>query len=189
MASDADLAAAAVERAFAGQAGVPGAEVATQSYRHDGAEALRHMFAVASSLDSQVIGEPQVLGQIKEAHRLSQVAAAVGGQLEAALPAAYAAARRVRRETGIAEQPVSIAAVVVDLAREIHGDLSRARGLLIGPGEIGELVIEQFRRAGLGGLTVAQGSPRRARADRQAYDADRLTWPSWPRGSPPPTWS
>ena len=114
-----------------------------------GAEALRHIFAVAASLDSQVIGEPQVLGQVKEAHRLAQAAGLVGGSLEEALQAAYAAAKRVRSETGLAEQPVSIAAVVVGLARQLHGDLARARGLLIGPGEMGDLVIEQLRRAGL----------------------------------------
>src|SRR5262249_23317566 len=79
------MAAPGVETAFAGQAGVPREEVAAQSYRLAGVEALRHIFAVAASLDSQVIGEPQVLDQVREAHRLSEVAGLMGGQLDDAL--------------------------------------------------------------------------------------------------------
>jgi glutamyl-tRNA reductase len=179
---DPDSAAAAVETAFAGQAGVPREEVAAQSYRLAGAEALRHIFAVAASLDSQVIGEPQVLGQVKEAHRLSEAAGLMGGQLDDALQAAYVAAKRVRNETGLAEQPISIAAVVVGLARQLHGDLARVRGLLIGSGEMGELVIEQLRRAGLGGLTVAHGSARRAALIAKRYEAHHMSLDELPAG-------
>src|SRR5262249_61248235 len=110
------------------QAGVPREEVAPQSYRLAGAEALRHIFAVAASLDSQVIGEPQVLGQVKEAHRLSEAAGLMGGQLDDALQAAYVAAKRVRSETGLAEQPVSIAAGVVGLARQLPRQLAPVAG-------------------------------------------------------------
>ena len=130
VASDVEATTAAVCAAFAGQAGVPSEEVAAQSYRLTGGEALRHIFAVAASLDSQVIGEPQVLGQVKEAHRLSAAAGLMGGNLDEVLQAAYAVAKRVRSETGLAEQPVSIAAVVVGLARQLHGDLKRAQGIL-----------------------------------------------------------
>lgn len=172
---DPEAAAAAVRSAFAGQAGVPEEEVAAQSYRLAGVEALRHIFAVAASLDSQVIGEPQVLGQVKEAHRLAQAAGLAGGRLEEALQAAYATAKRVRSETGLAEQPVSIAAVVVGLARQLHGDLARARGLLIGPGEMGDLVIEQLRRAGLGGVSVAHPSARRAELIARRYGGHHMT--------------
>jgi len=172
--SDIEGVSAAVGAAFAGQAGVPAQEVAAQSYRLTGGEALRHIFAVAASLDSQVIGEPQVLGQVKEAHRLSAAAGLMGGSLDEALQAAYAAAKRVRSETGLAEQPVSIAAVCVGLARQLHGDLKRAQGLLIGPGEMGDLVIEQLRRAGLRGLTVAHPSARRAEAIARRYEAHHV---------------
>jgi glutamyl-tRNA reductase len=182
VAGNADAAAAAVESAFAGQAGVPRQEVAAQSYRLAGPEALRHIFAVAASLDSQVIGEPQVLGQVKEAHRLSQDAGLMGGSLEAALQAAYATAKRVRSETGLAEQPVSIAAVVVGLARQLHGELGRARGLLIGAGEMGDLVIEQLRRAGLGGVTVIHASARRAALMAKRYGAHHMSLEELPAG-------
>jgi glutamyl-tRNA reductase len=180
--SDVEGATRAVGAAFARQAGVPADEVAAQSYRLTGAEALRHIFAVAASLDSQVIGEPQVLGQVKEAHRLSQAAGLMGGDLDEALQAAYSVAKRVRSETGLAEQPVSIAAVVVGLARQLHGDLKRAQGLLIGPGEMGDLVIEQLRRAGLRGLAVAHPSPRRAAAIARRYEAHHMTMEELPAG-------
>ena len=180
--SDIEGVSAAVGAAFARQAGVPAEEVAAQSYRLTGGEALRHIFAVAASLDSQVIGEPQVLGQVKEAHRLSAAAGLMGGSLDEALQAAYAAAKRVRSETGLAEQPVSIAAVCVGLARQLHGDLKRAQGLLIGPGEMGDLVIEQLRRAGLRGLTVAHPSARRAEAIARRYEAHHMTLAELPAG-------
>ena len=175
IAADPEAAAAAVRQAFAGQARVPEQEVAAQSYMFAGAEALRHVFAVAASLDSQVIGEPQVLGQVKEAHRLAQAAGLAGGRLEEALQAAYATAKRVRSETGLAEQPISIAAVVVGLARQLHGDLARARGLLIGTGEMGDLVVEQLRRAGLGGVAIAHPSARRAELAARRYGGHHLT--------------
>jgi glutamyl-tRNA reductase len=180
--SDIEAATSAVGAAFACQAGVPAQEVAAQSYRLAGGEALRHIFAVAASLDSQVIGEPQVLGQVKEAHRLSAAAGLIGGDLDEALQAAYAVAKRVRSETGLAEQPVSIAAVVVGLARQLHGDLNRAQGLLIGPGEMGDLVIEQLRRAGLHGLAVAHPSARRAAAIARRYEAHHMTLDELPAG-------
>ena len=180
--ADAEAAAAAVGAAFAGQAGVPAEEVAAQSYRLTGGEALRHIFAVAASLDSQVIGEPQVLGQVKEAHRLSVSAGLMGGSLDEALRAAYAAAKRVRRETGLAEQPVSIAAVVVGLARQLTGDLRRAQGLLIGPGEMGDLIVEQLRRAGLRELSVAHPSARRAAVIARRYVAHHMALSELPSG-------
>lgn len=124
-------------------------------YVHRGAAALRHLFSVASALDSLVIGEPQVAGQLRAAHRVASEAGLVGGALEAAFQAAYVAARRVRRETTIALRPVSMAAAAVELAREVHGDLDRSTVLLIGPAEIGELMAEHFRRVGVRQLLVS----------------------------------
>jgi glutamyl-tRNA reductase len=138
-----------------------GGDVATAFHRHEGKAALKHLFAVASALDSLVIGEPQVLGQVKAAHRLAAELGLAGAGLETAFAAAYAAARRVRRETRIAERPVSIAAAALQLARDIHGDLARCSTLLLGAGEMGELMAEQFRRAGLAQLVVC-GPPARA---------------------------
>ena len=151
----------------AARLGVADGAVAAALYRFEGAAALKHLFAVASALDSQVIGEPQVLGQLKAAHRAAAEQGLVGEALEAALDAAYAAARRVRRETKIAQGPVSLAAAALSLARDIHGDLAARAALLIGPSEMGELMAEQFKRAGLSHLVVCGPPERASRVARQ----------------------
>jgi glutamyl-tRNA reductase len=133
-------------------------------YRHAGNAALRHLFAVAGALDGLVVGEPQVLGQVKDAHRLAVELGLAGAELEGVFAAAFAAARRVRRETRIAERPVSIAAAALQLARDIHGELARCGALLLGPGEMGELMTEQFRRAGLAHVVVCGPAARAERA-------------------------
>lgn len=165
IAGDPARAAASFAALLARRGGAGAAAVQAALYRHEGDAALRHLFAVASALDSLVIGEPQVLGQVKEAHRLAAGLGLAGAELEAVFAAAYAAARRVRRETRIAEQPVSIAAAALQLARDIHGELRRCRALLIGPGEMGELMAEQFLRAGLAHVVVCGPA---ARAERTA---------------------
>ena len=162
--SDAERGSAALAALLAAQTGMPREVVARALYCHQGEVALRHLFAVASALDSFVIGEPQVLGQVKAAHRLAAELGLAGGSLEAVFAAAYAAARRVRRETRIAERPVSIAAAALQLARDIHGELARCSALvLLGPGEMGELIAERFHHAGLQRLVVCGAPPRAAR--------------------------
>ncbi len=159
---DTGAAAQAITRILAERAGVDAAEAGL--YTLEGAEALRHLFAVAASLDSLVIGEPQVLGQIKASHRIAQAAEMIGGELERYLQAAYAAAKRVRSETTIGERPVSIAAAAVGVAREILGDLGERSGLVVGVGEMGELVARQLQDAGLARLVVSHRSAVRAEA-------------------------
>ncbi|HEY0522134.1 MAG TPA: glutamyl-tRNA reductase [Stellaceae bacterium] len=146
------------------RAALPDAAILPLLYVEAGSAAVRHLFAVASALDSLVIGEPQILGQMKAAHRAAADAGMVGGALEAALGAAYGAAKRVRSETRIAERPVSIAAAALQLARDVHGPLDRCTALLLGPSEMGELMAEQLRRAGLGRLVVAGPAAGRAAA-------------------------
>ena len=126
--------------------------------------ATRTNRVVAASLSSAIVGEPQVLGQLKAAHRLARDAGMVGSELEGALQAAYAAAKRVRSETEIAAGPVSIVASAVELAREVHGDLSRLAGLLVGTGDMGQLMAEALLKAGLGRITVAAPQVKRAEA-------------------------
>jgi glutamyl-tRNA reductase len=155
---------------MAERAGIAPAELAGQLYVHWDAEAVRHVFTVTASLDSQVIGEPQVLGQVKAGHRIAREAAMTGTNLEALLQAAYAAAKRVRSETAIGERPVSIAAAAVQLARDLHGDLGRCAGLLIGAGEMGELVAGELLAGGLSDLTVIHPTEARAQALARALD-------------------
>ena len=135
-------------------------------YTMQGLQALRHAFTVTSALDSLIIGEPQVPGQVKAAARLARAAGTMGPNLEGVLDAALSAAKRVRSETAIGEGPVSIAAAACQLARDLHGDLSNRRALLVGAGDMGELVAESLLAAGLGHLDVT--APRSSRAEAVA---------------------
>lgn len=163
-----DLAAAArgIKETMAAHGGVAPGDLDGQAYVLADEDAVRHIFAVAASLDSLVVGEPQVLGQVKASHRLSRELGMVGAELEAVLQAAYGAAKRVRSETAIGERPVSIAAAAQQIARDLHGDLGRCSALLIGGGEMGELIVRELRAAGLGHLVVTH--PNDARADAVA---------------------
>lgn len=141
-------------------------ELAPHLHLLSGAAAVRHLFAVTASLNSLVVGEPHVLGQVKASHEQARRAGMVGGELEATMQAAYEVAKRVRSETGIAQRPVSIAAAAVELARDLHGSLGRCRGLLLGTGEIGLLLAETLRASGLEDLIVIH--PQDARAEAAA---------------------
>lgn len=162
----------AVLSALAARAGLDAASVREGFYTFTGAEALRQLFAVAASLDSHVIGEPQVLGQLKESHRIARAAGMVGGELEGLLQTAYRVAKRVRSETGIGEGAVSIATAAVEVARDIHGGLGDHAGLVVGIGDMGELVARQLRQAGLGRLAVTHRSAGRAEALAHRLEAN-----------------
>jgi len=117
-------------------------------YHMSGGAAARQIFAVASSLDSQIIGEPQVLGQVKESHRQSQSHGMIGPELDTVLQAAYNVAKRVRTETDVGRRPVSIAAAAAQLVRDIHGDMSRTTVLVLGLGDMANIVGDHLRDAG-----------------------------------------
>jgi len=151
---------------------VPGlkAEAGRQFYTLAGDDAARHIFAVAASLDSQVIGEPQVLGQVKAGHQRAKAAGMVGPELDGAVQAAFAVAKKIRSETAIGEAPVSMAAAAVQVARDLHGELTKRSALLLGDGEMGELIAGQLRGAGLGRLTVSLPSAGRSQAAARRLD-------------------
>ena len=127
-------AAQSVREFFASRA--PGAGVSECLYEHRNEAAVRHLFRVAASLDSMVVGEPQILGQVKEAFAAARTAGTVGPALSRTLDKALAAAKRVRSETGIATGAVSVASIAVDLATQIFGDLKGRRMLLVGAGKM-----------------------------------------------------
>ncbi|WNJ99599.1 glutamyl-tRNA reductase [Thalassospiraceae bacterium LMO-JJ14] len=156
MSGDSDRDQGIIVDAFSQHAGLPNDEVTSAMKCHMGTEAVRHLFRVASSLESVVVGEPQVLGQVKACHRMARDHGAVSGDLERLLQSAYSAAKRVRTETAIGERPVSIAAVAVGIAREVHGRLEDTRALLIGTGDMGEVIAEELQRGGLGVLSVCE---------------------------------
>ncbi len=174
-ADDPAAAAARVQGFLAARAGVAPAALTGQIYALTGAEAVRHLFAVASALDSLVIGEPHVLGQVKAAHRLCREAALSGPDLEACLQAAYTAAKRVRTETSVAAGPVSVASSAAQTARDLFGDLTGIRVLYAAGGaEMGDLVVENLLAAGAQDLRVTARRANRADALARAWQAHVL---------------
>ena len=164
MAEDPDAAIEAVRLVLAARAGEDPEEIAPQLETLTGDEAVRRIFAVAASLESQVIGETQVLGQVREGHRLATRNGMVGPALESLLQSAYVAAKRVRNETEIGERSVTLASGAVQIARDLHGDLSGSTGLILGLGDMGDLIGGQLRLAGLA-RTVLTGPSRRTEAE------------------------
>jgi glutamyl-tRNA reductase len=133
-----------------------GRELHAVVYRYADAEAIRHAFRVASSLESMVIGEPQILGQVKEAYQAAEEAGTLGSALNALRNRTLAAAKRVRTETGIGRNAVSVSYVAVELARKIFGELKDKNVLLVGAGKMSELAAKHLVRSG-GRATVLGG--------------------------------
>ncbi|MBO6559375.1 MAG: glutamyl-tRNA reductase [Nisaea sp.] len=140
-------------------------------YRHVGGDAVAHLFRVAASLDSQVIGEPQILGQMRAGHRLARSLKSSGPLIDATMSAAFEAARQVRRETRIAEGPVSIAAAALAVAKDVHGALDSTKALLLGAGELGLILAEQLRDGHGTPVTVIDRIDRRAQATAKSLEA------------------
>ncbi|HXK25769.1 MAG TPA: glutamyl-tRNA reductase [Myxococcota bacterium] len=140
-------------------------------YEYRDGEAMRHVMRVAAALDSMVVGEPQILGQIKDAYRAAVECGASGPILDRLYQRAFATAKRVRTDTRIAEGPLSVARVAVALARQIFEDMTGKHALLIGAGEMAELALGALRDAGLASLAIANRSAERAAQLAVAYGA------------------
>jgi glutamyl-tRNA reductase len=125
-------------------------------------EAVRHLFRVASSLDSMVVGEPQILGQVKESYTIAREVGAVSSQLDPLLQRAFTVAKKVRNETQIGSSSVSIASVAVDLARNIFGSLQGKTVLLVGAGKMSELAARHLIQQGAANILVANRTQSRA---------------------------
>ena len=143
--------------------GLDHALLAPHIYQHRDQQAVRHLFRVAASLDSMVVGEPQILGQVKEAFAAARAAGTVSGQLEHLLQSAFAAAKRVRTETAIGSNSVSIASVAVELARKIFGSLQGRTVFLVGAGKMSELAARHLVQQGAGAILVTNRTLERAR--------------------------
>lgn len=145
------------------QFGIEKSELAPHIYEHHDQEAVRHLFRVAASLDSMVVGEPQILGQVKEAFAAARAAGTVSSQLEHLLQSAFAAAKKVRTETSIGSNSVSIASVAVELARKIFGSLQGRTVFLVGAGKMSELAARHLVQQGAGAILVTNRTLERAR--------------------------
>jgi len=141
---------------------IPHEDVSKHLYSFRNVEAIRHIFRVASSLDSMVLGEPQILGQVKEAFRMAADAGTVGMHLSALMNRAFAVAKKVRSETGISQSAVSISYAAVELARKIFGDLSGKTVMIIGASKMGELAAKHLKRNGVSSVLVTNRTFERA---------------------------
>jgi glutamyl-tRNA reductase len=149
--------------------GLDPALLAPHLYEHRDQDAVSHLFRVAASLDSMVVGEPQILGQVKEAFAVARAAGTIGGQLEHLLQSTFTAAKRVRTETEIGSNSVSIASVAVELARKIFGSLQGRTVFLVGAGKMSELAARHLVQQGAGAILVTNRTLERARHMAEAF--------------------
>ena len=143
-------------------------------YCHRDQQAVRHIMCVASGLDSLVLGEPQIFGQIKSAYAVGREAGTVATHLNQVFQSAFVAAKRVRSETAIGQNPVSVAYASVSLAEQIFSDLKKVNALLIGAGETIELVARHLRDKQISSITVANRTLSRAQELAADFSADAI---------------
>jgi len=141
---------------------IPADSISKHLYSYTNAEAIRHLFRVTASLDSMMVGEPQILGQVKEAYRLASDAGTIGSSLSPLLDRAFAVAKRVRAETGISQSAVSISYAAVELAKKIFGDLTGKTVMIIGASKMGELAAKHLKRNGVASVLVTNRTFERA---------------------------
>jgi glutamyl-tRNA reductase len=156
-----------------------GKDLSSHLYEHSGKAVAKHAFRVAASLDSLVVGEPQILGQVKDAFTAAEGAGTIGALLGRCMHRAFAVAKRVRTETGIAAGAVSVSSIACELAKSIFGELTGRRVVLVGAGEMSEAAAKALAQQGTL-LTVVNRNQERARAVAQtcggeARDFDKLS--------------
>jgi len=154
------------------QHGVDPVEISEPLYTHFEGDACRHLFAVAAGLDSMVIGEPQILSQVRQAHRRAAAEGAAGPGVTAVFHAAARAGRRVRAETGLGAAPDAFARAGAGLAEEELGGLAGKRAVVVGAGQMAALAVKQLRQRGLASVRVLNRSPERARLIAERSSAE-----------------
>jgi glutamyl-tRNA reductase len=143
--------------------GIPLPQLQSVLYRYEDEDAVRHLFRVACSLDSMILGEPQILGQLKSCYSTAVDVQTVGSFLNSLLQSAFHIAKRVRSETSIGEYPVSVSSAAVELVRKIFGDLQKNSILIVGAGKMGEAAVTSLAAIGAKALYVTNRSPEAAR--------------------------
>ncbi|QFU74812.1 glutamyl-tRNA reductase [Halioglobus maricola] len=149
-------------------------ELRSAAYHYEAEDALAHIVQVASGLDSMVLGEPQIFGQLKSAYAVGAEAGTVGRELGRLFPRVFSIAKKVRTDTAIGENPVSVAYAAVDLAGHIFSDLSKCNALLVGAGETIELVTRHLIDAGVKDIVIANRTLGRARELAQQFGAEAV---------------
>ncbi len=167
---------AALPGFLAREHGVPEPALAGHLYTHTDREAVRHLFRVAASLDSMVVGEPQILGQMKEQYAAAAAAGASGQILHRCFHRSFSVAKRIRSETAVAEKAVSIGSAAVELSRGIFDRLADKSALLLGAGTMGEVTARQLLAHGVGSVMVANRTFDRAIDVARVLGATPVPW-------------
>jgi len=165
-----------IESMIAARAGIDMASLSQHAYSSHGAACARHLFRVTSGLESMVLGEAEIAGQIRRSYDSARAAALCGPMLHALFQRAIACGKDVRTRTGLGDHKLSVASVAVDLARQVHGDLSKARLLLVGAGETAELAARYLTSAGVRTISVVNRSDERAVTLAAAVGGTALAW-------------
>lgn len=156
--------------------GVPLPELTSHFYTHRHGEAVRHLFRVAASLDSLIIGEGQIAGQVKKAYEIAQACASAGPLLHALFQHARLVAKRVRSETGISKGHVSVSSAAVDYVRLVFDHFADKTVLVIGAGKMGELTLKHLKDLRPHKILVTNRSPDKAQAVARGCGGEALTW-------------
>ncbi len=155
-------------------------------YHHYDREAVRHLYRVAAGLDSMMVGEAEILGQVREAYRVAHEQGATGPVLNRLFQGALEVGKRVRTETQLGSRPMSVASAGVKLAERIFGKLGERSALVLGAGTISEQVIGQLRDRGIARLFVMNRSKERANSLAKQYGGEVMAWGDWERSLPAP---
>ena len=175
-AGDAATAAAACRRHLIADRGAVASVVEPAMHEHAQVAAIRHVFEVAAALDSLVVGEAQILGQLKAAYGVAHRAGAIGPVLGRCVERAFGVAKRVRNETAIGRGAANVSTVAVDLAGRVFGDLGGKRVLVVGAGKMSTLAARHLHHAGVAEITVTNRSAARADSLAAAVDGVARPW-------------
>lgn len=146
-------------------------------FLHPNQEAVRHVLRVASGLDSLILGEPQILGQIKDAYTAASEAGTLGGELDRLFQHTFSVAKQIRTDTAIGASPVSVAFAAVSLAKQIFSQLDQHTALLIGAGETIELAARHLHQSNIGRMIIANRTVENAHALAEEFGAYAITLP------------
>lgn len=160
---------------------LPAEQIRPHLYSHVDHDAARHLFRVSSGLDSMVVGEPQILGQIKEAYGVAASLRTAGPLLNKLFHWAFGVGKRVRRETALAEGAVSVSFAAVSLARKIFGDLQGRRVLVVGAGEMGKLTAIHLKAQGVASIAIASRTASHAEQLAEQVGGHVIAWADWPQ--------
>jgi glutamyl-tRNA reductase len=142
--------------------GLPEQEFRSAWFAHEGLEAVRHACRVAAGLDSMVVGEPQVLGQLKDAYQMAAQSGAAAGRLRQLFEQVFSVAKKIRTKTGVGQNPLSVSYAAVKKARDLFGSLDKCSALMIGAGNMGELTVRNLKTEGIAEVYISNRTFSRA---------------------------